>query len=326
MPKQVMDSRGFLTTRHVREDTGSASSDALSGATAVDGTGSSVPTVTNWDYLTEPTAKYVATNALKDINNPEKLWQNFDFFTGMLESAHGEMATEIIRDEHVTKKLRDTWLAMHGTDITSPDVYKHIEGDDGYEAYTEASDAMREAMAEVIAGPGGRANPRNGVRTVRPEPLPPVGPQTVTSSIVYPKNGNMIESTEDASAPVRYDEPASREPLIDRIMDAKDDFAERFGDKADNINDVLMGSVDEIVERHTGEIPAEVGGTVTAWSDLNPFKGWGRKKRETEQASDAPSKVEEARQANTRRESQSDADRTITRGRNDKPRMSDGWI
>jgi hypothetical protein len=50
-----------------------------------------------------------------------------------------------------------------------------------------------------------------------------------------------------------------------------DGIAEAVGDFIDTMGDAVVG-------RHSGDAPEGVEGSTVAWSDLNPFKRWGRKK------------------------------------------------
>lgn len=80
---------------------------------------------------------------------------------------------------------------------------------------------------------------------------------------------NAIEGTEDSDK--RQGDPDSEKQKIS-LGDKMDNAADRVLDVGENIADTVSAGMDIIADRHKREIPAEIGGSTVAWSDLNPFK------------------------------------------------------
>lgn len=77
-----------------------------------------------------------------------------------------------------------------------------------------------------------------------------------------------IEGTEDDD---RQNDPDSDKQKIS-LGDKMDNAADRVLDLGENIADTVSAGIDVIADRHQREIPAEIGGSTVAWSDMNPFK------------------------------------------------------
>jgi hypothetical protein len=91
-----------------------------------------------------------AVKASNDADSPDKLWENFDTLTAVLESPYPKMGTRMIREQNILPRLRDAWLNMHGADASKPDGpggYKSIGGDDGYESYKSAHAMLSSAIS-----------------------------------------------------------------------------------------------------------------------------------------------------------------------------------
>jgi hypothetical protein len=61
-------------------------------------------------------------------------------------------------------------------------------------------------------------------------------------------------------------------PLADRVENKLYGIADRVEEIKDNVGGVISEGVDLITDRHEAAIPAEIGGSTIAWSDMNPFK------------------------------------------------------
>lgn len=130
-----MNVKGHLVTKWVRPDeVDGQGSVALSGSTAAMAT-PGVPMNVKWGNINAAKAKELVESVKEDIENPDKLWQNFDFLTGMLESKHSAVALAAIPG--VPEKLRSTWLNMHGVDIKDTGRYISLPGADGFQAYKD---------------------------------------------------------------------------------------------------------------------------------------------------------------------------------------------
>jgi hypothetical protein len=135
VPVQRMNVNGHFVTKWVRPDeVDGQGSAALNGSTAALTT-PGVPMNVKWDNISAAKAKELVESVKEDIENPDKLWQNFDFLTGMLESKHSAVALAALPG--VPVKLRDTWLNMHGVDIKDVGYYSSLPGADGFQAYQD---------------------------------------------------------------------------------------------------------------------------------------------------------------------------------------------
>lgn len=88
-----------------------------------------------------------AVNKLSD--DPKYMWGVFRFYTQMLRGSRVYEAVGLMREGNTRFRLRETWLAINGTDVSEPEVYRSIEGTDGYEAYMEYSQSLKEELDKV---------------------------------------------------------------------------------------------------------------------------------------------------------------------------------
>lgn len=136
IPVKRLNVNNHLVTKWVREeDADSQGSSILSGSTAAMAQ-LTVPTNVNWDKMSNVKARSLLESVKEDIENPDKLWQNFDFLNEMMESKHAPVL--LSADDGVAESLRDTWLNMHGANAGDSSTYENLGGDDGYQAYRSA--------------------------------------------------------------------------------------------------------------------------------------------------------------------------------------------
>ena len=103
----------------------------------------------DWDNLShdEINALGRSVNLLSD--DPRHTWKIFRFYTRMLREEYVYEAVGLLREGNVRLRLRESWLAVHCTDFSEPEVYRTIEGEDGYETYMEYATALKEELEKV---------------------------------------------------------------------------------------------------------------------------------------------------------------------------------
>jgi hypothetical protein len=145
--EQRMDVHGRLVTRHVRDGSNNAAaSAALTSSSVMAGVAKApVPVNKDWNSTSRTNAEHVASMVGLGVKDPDKLWDNIDFYTGMLESKHSDIALDSLQDNKVATSLRDAWLGKHGLTMRDRAAYQQIGGDEGYEAYQEAFGELMKA-------------------------------------------------------------------------------------------------------------------------------------------------------------------------------------
>lgn len=77
----------------------------------------------------------------------------------------------------------------------------------------------------------------------------------------------------DEETPKKNHTPSEQDDASDlRFGEKVGNLAERVSDIRDDFDETVSTGADIIADRHTREIPAEIGGSTVAWSDMNPFK------------------------------------------------------
>lgn len=306
-----MDVHGRLVTRHVRSgDNNSAPSAALAASSVMDGvTNAPVPLNKNWDSTSRTNAEHVASMVGMGVKDPDKLWDNIDFYTGMLESKHSDIALDSLADNKVATSLRDAWLGKHGVTMRDRAEYQHIGGDEGYEAYQEAfsglmeagvaAQARRDKAAEAPLFTWHRDERGNAVidhdsiaftptpreREVAGEVADRVADRLSNSGDSPASSGSSdSQSDEKRRSPERAEEllrraredAAGTRTRFDKAFDSATDMIEGTG--IEKMGEVIHATMDKTFDIHAydSEVPTDVGGSTTAWSDFNPFK---RKKK-----------------------------------------------
>lgn len=335
--EQRMDVNGRLVTRHVRDGSNNAAASApLTYASVMDGIAKApVPLNKDWSKTSSNNAEHIASMVGMGVKDPDKLWDNIDFYTGMLESKHSDIALDSLKDNKVAPALRDAWLEKHGISMNDRAAYQGISGDEGYEAYKEAFDGLIKAgqaaqerkdsaSGEMTLSHDSRGNaivdytPSNLTPTPREREVAGEVADRVSARLNSDRNGRIAmdsrgrsesQSAEATSAHERGEElrrvaresarkereDASASALrshergeelrrraredaagtrtgFDKAFDSVSDVIEGSG--IDKMGDVISASMDRTfdIHAHDSEVPTDVGGSTTAWSDFNPFK------------------------------------------------------
>lgn len=79
-----------------------------------------IPSVTNWDAVSSGQARKLGESAAASLDDPAKVWSNFDFYKGMLESNKSGIAIELIAESNVPKRLSEAWMKSYGIDARDP--------------------------------------------------------------------------------------------------------------------------------------------------------------------------------------------------------------
>ena len=143
VPTSIVDKNGKQTTVHKKLMTGGGSGkNALPSPDATLKRGQSI----DWKNTSTEDAIKLAQAVTPTLSDPTYLWQNFEFYTEMLNSHHNVEAGAMLQKHEVLGTLRDAWLDMHGmTLMADRDKYMKIKGSDGYGAFIKARDKMLEA-------------------------------------------------------------------------------------------------------------------------------------------------------------------------------------
>lgn len=280
-----MDKHGRLVTRHVKSGGNDGPSAALSSQAAVN---AAVPVPLNIDWDNTPNNKVgrVVATIMNDIDNPDKVWDNLDVLTSLLESKQGPAALGLIRGAE--GRIAVAWRKRHGDNLSFLDS-TYIRGDEGYVAYSEVNTAYQTAEGHARdrwenCTPEEKRQNMNNYMQMRPALL------------------------EARDVPEVKEEPAPTNPsFLQKLKEAREDgdIMAPFAEKFDDIADVISGGVEEIADRHQSDIPKGVDGDTVAWSDMNPFTS-KKKKAEAAKTKAAPLSREEASAAADRIVAQSD--------------------
>jgi hypothetical protein len=142
VPTAIVDKNGKQTTVHKKLLTGAG------GNTTLPSPGASLNREKNIDWKNTSTedAVEMAHAITPTLSDPTHIWDNFEFYTGMLNSHHHVEANAMLHKYNVLGKLRDAWLDMHGmTLMVDQEKYSKIKGNNGYGAFIKARDKMLEA-------------------------------------------------------------------------------------------------------------------------------------------------------------------------------------
>lgn len=88
-----------------------------------------------------------SVNLLSD--DPRYMWRIFRFYTRMLHAGRTYEAIGLLREGNVRFRLREAWLDVNCTDLDEPEVYRGLDGEDGYQTYMEYSSALKEELDKV---------------------------------------------------------------------------------------------------------------------------------------------------------------------------------
>jgi hypothetical protein len=143
VPTSIVDKRGRQTTVHKKL------LPAGGAGTSLPSPGASAPKpaqAIDWKRTSSEEAVKLAQAVTPTLSDPTRLWQNFEFYTGMLNSHHNVEARAMFEKHEVLGTLRDAWLDMHGMALMADrDQYTKIKGSDGYNAFIKARDNLLEA-------------------------------------------------------------------------------------------------------------------------------------------------------------------------------------
>lgn len=346
-PEQRADKHGKVVTRWVKDGSNVVPSASLAQVPLTSDAGKPVPNDINWNRLSVKQGEILANSVAAGLDDPDSLWKNFDFYTGMLGSRHSRTALESMLKNNAAIRLRDAWMNKHGLSLDVPESFSSVSGSEGTDAYRAAYDKFYEARrkAELSLYAPNQIPVVTDWNDVSPDQARKLAWMTsesldninsVWDNLKFYKG--MLESKNSGTALGLIAE----NDVINRIQEAwlkshnvtnkeRDAFgvgipqeeSDRFhqqianfkmamhtaetkatvappaqpkkqstehvpatevvGRKVDEALDAVFDGVESInhlfSERHTGEIPKDIGGSTVAWSDLNPFKSWGRKKR-----------------------------------------------
>jgi hypothetical protein len=255
-PEQRADSNGKIVTRWVKDGSNDlAPSASLAAHTAAGGgTEVSVPANIDWEASSnEKVGKAVAT-IMNDIDNPYKVWDNFDALTRLVESKHGPVVLDLIRSAEGS--LASAWRKKHGENLSFMDG-TYIRGEEGYGVYSDVNRAFQTAVDRAHSH---WANLK--------------GQDQLKNSESYMEM--RLAFLEAREAPEAKEQPSpAKVSFFEKLKGARKD-GDIFDEDSNlgKMGDVLSTAMDATLDRHSDEteVPTDVGGSTVAWSDFNPFR------------------------------------------------------
>lgn len=103
----------------------------------------------NWANMTHDELNTLGRSVNLLCDDPRHLWRVFRFYTRMLHAGKVYEAVGLMREGNVRFRLRESWLDVNCTDISEPEVYQALSGEDGYETYLEYSRALKAELDRV---------------------------------------------------------------------------------------------------------------------------------------------------------------------------------
>ena len=254
IPEQRMDVNGRFVTRHVRADGGThAPSESLMGQkTAGTEALAGLPANINWEECSPKTIGKMIVQLREDVKDPDRVWENFDLCTSLLASKYGPATFGMIGE--LKDEIPLAWAKKHGVKLGTEQAYS-LEGDDGFKALYAARD---ELDTELMRARDRRYDASKEEFQVDQE----VSKKIFKVAGPSGKSGYGLAGFQRERDFVRSASDAAEER--ENIKETVDDFIDAVGD-------AFKG-------RHDSVVPEGVEGTTASWSDLNPFKGWSRKK------------------------------------------------
>jgi hypothetical protein len=103
----------------------------------------------DWSSLSHSQVNKLGRSVNLLSEDPRHLWKIFRFYTRMLRAGLTYEAVGLLREGNTRLRLRQAWLELHCTDIDEPDVYRKLDGEDGYETYMEYATALKDELERV---------------------------------------------------------------------------------------------------------------------------------------------------------------------------------
>lgn len=277
-PERRADKNGVVSTRWVKDQSkGIAPEDGMKALIAALGgvpvaaafNPFPVPLNQNWESTTPSKAQYIVKQVGMRVHDSDRLWDNMDFYTGMLESKYGELALENISEYRVVPYLRDAWLSKHGATMNDRS-YMKIGGSEGYEKYREAYGKLATAIGKAEQARDNKNLDLSISSNGQAEADVPVERILSHPPILSEQDAfRLVASRLSASEDNEDKEPSSFKDRVSASIDKKIDAVFDLGEA---LNETITSR-----QKWRGEAPKGVGGSTVSWSDLNPFK---RKKKQ----------------------------------------------
>lgn len=103
----------------------------------------------DWVNLTHEQLNELGRSVNLLSEDPRHLWKIFRFYTRMLRAGRAYEAVGLLREGNTRFRLRQSWLDLHCTDISEPELYRKVDGEDGYETYMEYATALKDELGKV---------------------------------------------------------------------------------------------------------------------------------------------------------------------------------
>lgn len=103
----------------------------------------------DWRNLTHDEVNTLGRSVNLLADDPRYMWRIFRFYSRMLHAGKTYEALGLLREGNVRFRLRESWLDVNCTEISEPEVYQRISGEDGYETYMAYSAALKKELDKV---------------------------------------------------------------------------------------------------------------------------------------------------------------------------------
>jgi hypothetical protein len=103
----------------------------------------------DWRSLTHDDVNALGRSVNLLADDPRYMWRIFRFYSRMLHAGKTYEALGLLREGNVRFRLRESWLDVNCTEISEPEVYRNISGEDGYDTYMAYSDALKDELNKV---------------------------------------------------------------------------------------------------------------------------------------------------------------------------------
>lgn len=144
IPTPIVNKNGVQTTVHKKMLPTNSSAAALPTPGAAKTNHQKV----DWKGASSDDAVALVKGRVATLSDSTHLWDNFEFFTSMLDSPHRLEAGAAIEKYEVLGSLRGAWLDMHGMVLdVDRDKYSKIKGPNGYDAFIKARDKFLSATS-----------------------------------------------------------------------------------------------------------------------------------------------------------------------------------
>lgn len=287
VPTSIVDKNGRQTTVHKKLMTGGGSGNVplpSPGASLKSGKG------IDWKNTSTEDAIKMAQAVTPTLSDPTYIWQNFEFYTGMLRSRHRVEARALFEKHEVLGTLRDAWLDMHGAALmVDREKYSKIKGANGYNAFIKGRDALLEAYNRPVPSkfkPSRNSSSESSGGTLNP--FAALRERKERKDMEYRQKVNVRDAL-DRAAPLSYGDESDSltnslsgaelekaSEVIDILWEQKDEEAIKNFGRAMHLDDDDKHGMIHIIHAHKDYVKENPGhlGVLGETARYLKDKGW----------------------------------------------------